>query len=173
MIPHRLIANIQYFPDTRIAIDSEKHGTSTTEHVDELELLLEKAAIILTNANNSDSSSDESSDEDDDTMETDFEGNSYGRLHCYISCLMELAPAIGKYISYLRHKQEEQDPPREEAFCVTQGAKPFLSRIFDRFVNLSQASILDRSLTVGKDSNMPELTWQNAWLRPTGKDPPG
>jgi hypothetical protein len=131
------MVNIRIYPDyTGTSINTENDEACTKEHVRELEVLLEKAPMVLTQTHESDSSSDESSSEDGASSQSEFEQNSFGRLHCYTSCLTELAPTIEKHILYLQYKQEKQDPPKEEVFHVSESARPFVLRIFDRCVNL-------------------------------------
>ncbi|KAN0085427.1 hypothetical protein V8E54_001894, partial [Elaphomyces granulatus] len=113
---------------------AQNESNSTRDLVQELETQLEKAAIILSAEERSDSSSDdEASDDSSSTIER--EQNRYGRLHCYVSCLMDLAPVIEKHISCLQHKVEPRPAPLENVFRLSQSAQPFAMRIRDRFTN--------------------------------------
>jgi hypothetical protein len=115
------------------AISPQNESNSTRDIVLELETQLEKAAIMLSAEERSESSSDDE-EFDDSPSTTEREQNRYGRLHCYVSCLMDLTPVIEKHISRLQHKVEPPPTPLENVFRLSQSAQPFAMRIRDRLV---------------------------------------
>lgn len=164
-------AQTSCFTDCRESVSSvENQSTLTQDLVHELEILLEKATIILSDEERPDSSSDESSsDESSSTIE--FEQNRYGRLHCYISCMIDLAPVIEKQISSLQYKMERRAPPLENAFHLSQSAQPFAMRIKDRSVN--PPSVSPHKLIVKTAFETHQYLLLSDWRRPTGRDPSG
>jgi hypothetical protein len=145
---------------------AQNESNSTRDLVQELETQLEKAAIILSAEERSDSSSDdEASDDSSSTIER--EQNRYGRLHCYVSCLMDLAPVIEKHISCLQHKVEPRPAPLENVFRLSQSAQPFAMRIRDRLV--IPPGVFSPKLMIKTDLQTHQLLWWSDWQKPTGK----
>lgn len=116
---------------TDVDIDSRNLGSRFRE----LDILLEKAQIIISNEESS-SESESCSSEEADT-DSDHELNLYQKFRCHLECPMELAPTLEKRISYLRYK-EDQAPSPQSLFQASKSAQPFVLRIFDRYVYLSK-----------------------------------
>ncbi|PWY78490.1 hypothetical protein BO94DRAFT_558822 [Aspergillus sclerotioniger CBS 115572] len=113
---------------------AESESNSTQDLIQELGAQLEKAAIMLSAEDRSSSSSDD--DASDDSFSTsESEQNRYGRLHCYVNCLMDVAPVIERHLSYLQHRVEPPSTHIENVFSLSQSAQPFAMRIRDRFTN--------------------------------------
>ncbi|KAJ5496245.1 hypothetical protein N7463_008232 [Penicillium fimorum] len=104
----------------------------TLDLAQELDTQLEKATIMLSSEENFDSSSDDELS-DDSSSTTEREQNRFGRIHCYVSCLMDLVPLIDRHISRLQHKVEPRSVPVENLIRLSPGAQPFAMRIRDRF----------------------------------------
>lgn len=99
----------------------------------ELETQLEKAALMIDVDERSDTSSD---DETDDSLSiTECHQNRLGRLHSYISCLIDLVPVVERYICSLQCKAEVQSVPNKTVFRLSQRAQPYAMRIRDRWVS--------------------------------------
>ncbi|KAI2842542.1 hypothetical protein CBS147343_5157 [Aspergillus niger] len=101
----------------------------------ELVTQLEKAVIILDEAASDSSSDDDSSDNSSESSESEY--NRFGRLHCYVNCLMELVPVIERNISRLKKEEQSQHVPLQSEFRLSQDAQPFAMRIRDRFLSAS------------------------------------
>ncbi|KAL3247352.1 hypothetical protein ABHI18_012424 [Aspergillus niger] len=101
----------------------------------ELETQLEKAVIILDKAASDSSSDDDSFDNSSESSESEY--NRFGRLHCYVNCLMELVPVIERNISRLKKEEQSQHVPLRSEFLLSQSAQPFALRIRDRFRSAS------------------------------------
>ncbi|KAJ5827300.1 hypothetical protein N7447_004063 [Penicillium robsamsonii] len=116
----------------RTTTSGQNQRNSAWDLAQELDTQLEKATIMLSAEESSDSSSDdEVSDDSSSTIER--EQNRLGRIHCYVSCLMDLAPVIDKHISFLQRKVEPRPTPLENVIRLSQSAQPFAMRIRDRF----------------------------------------
>ncbi|KAJ5151022.1 uncharacterized protein N7482_010274 [Penicillium canariense] len=98
----------------------------------ELKTQLEKATLMLSDEDGSNSSSDDEAS-DDSSSTTEREQNRFGRLHCYISCLMDLAPVIEKHILFVQRQVEPESTLFENDFHISHNAQPFAMRIRDRF----------------------------------------
>ncbi|KAL4897871.1 hypothetical protein BDV59DRAFT_51382 [Aspergillus ambiguus] len=105
---------------------------STQDLAQELETQLEKAAIILSAEEISDYSSEDDSS-DDSSSNTEREQNLYGRLHCYVNCLMDVAPVIERQLFSMQQRVEGPSAPLKNEFRLSQSAQPFAMRIRDRF----------------------------------------
>ncbi|TPR10274.1 Complex I intermediate-associated protein 30 (CIA30) family protein [Aspergillus niger] len=119
----------------------------------ELVTQLEKAVIILDEAASDSSSDDDSSDNSSESSESEY--NRFGRLHCYVNCLMELVPVIERNISRLKKEEQSQHVPLQSEFRLSQDAQPFAMRIRDRFISASTLLVerlaeanLERSIRV-------------------------
>ncbi|KAJ9300049.1 hypothetical protein DTO271G3_2166 [Paecilomyces variotii] len=119
--------------------DAENGINSTHDLVRELRIQLEKAEIILSAEEHSDWSSGD--DEPDERSLTECEPNRYGRLHCYVNCLVDLAPLIETYLSSFLNKAEPQPSRHENVFHISPNAQPFAMRIRDRFANAPVALV--------------------------------
>ncbi|KAL4805217.1 hypothetical protein BDV18DRAFT_26095 [Aspergillus unguis] len=114
------------------------HSVSArSEHVhfpetEYLSILLEKAVVILSENDISDSSMNSDTDSDCSLMSEAGE-NQQERLHCYISCLMELGPSIERQIGNIQYKLDQQASPELNRFSLSENAQPFAIRIKDRF----------------------------------------
>lgn len=97
-----------------------------------LEAQLERAAILISSEDSSGSSTDLTSD--DSSSETQREGNRFGRLNCYIRCLMDMIPVIENHVHRSENniEIEGQSQPTQESFRLSQNAQPFAMRIRDR-----------------------------------------
>lgn len=113
----------------------------------ELVTQLEKAVIILDEAASDSSSDDDSSDNLSESSESEY--NRFGRLHCYVNCLMELVPVIERNISRLKKEEQSQHVPLQSEFRLSQDAQPFAMRIRDRsdpsLLNLYSCKLTDRT----------------------------
>ncbi|KAL4923510.1 uncharacterized protein BDV17DRAFT_296292 [Aspergillus undulatus] len=130
---------------------------SSQELLDELGVLLEKAAIMLSDEEESSPSSESSSDDELSPPE-EREKNRHGRLHCYIGCMMDLAPVLNKHVSHLQFKAEKPVSPFGTAFRLSGSAQPFAMRIRDRFIDASTALVewlaeanLERSIRIREE----------------------
>jgi hypothetical protein len=102
------------------------------ESMKALEIMIEKAVIMLPYVDNSDSSSDESSLSAGPLLEE--ETNRYGRLQCYVTCLMDLSLAIERQNASIQALLNQRAVPPDTDFPVSQNAQPFAIRIRDRYV---------------------------------------
>ncbi|KAJ5769461.1 hypothetical protein N7520_004020 [Penicillium odoratum] len=107
----------------------------------DLETQLEKAALILDGEERSEPSSDEETDDSSPT--TERLQNRLGRLHSFISCLMNLTPVLERYISSLHCKAEVEIVPIDTVFRLSHRARPYAMRIRDRFEN-APTSLIER-----------------------------
>ncbi len=118
----------------------QNEGGSSKTMTGELETQLEKARIMLSAEERSDSSSDdETSDDSSSTIKR--QENRFGRLHCYISCLVDLAPLIEKYSCNPQRGSAAQPIPAGNVFRLFHEAQPFARLISDRSVH-SRESLL-------------------------------
>ncbi|OOQ88852.1 hypothetical protein PEBR_11720 [Penicillium brasilianum] len=100
----------------------------------ELKTQLEKAALMFDPDETSDSSSDDETS-DDSSSSTERHHNHLGRIHSYISCLIDLIPAVERYIYSLQCKAEAQSVPIKTVFRLSHRAQPYAMLISDRFTN--------------------------------------
>ncbi|KAJ6144079.1 hypothetical protein N7471_003532, partial [Penicillium samsonianum] len=122
-----------YFAGCDITTTSgQNERTSAWDLSQELYTQLEKATIMLSAEESSDSSSDDEVS-DDSSSTTEREQNRFGRIHCYVSCLMDLVPVIEKHISLLQYKVEPRPTPLDNVIRLSESARPFAMRIRDRF----------------------------------------
>lgn len=135
----------------------------------ELETQLEKARIMLNAEEKSDSSSEDETS-DDSSSTTERQENRLGRLHCYISCLVDIAPVIEKNVSRLHRKVEVQPAPTETVFRLSHEAQPYAIRIRDRSVpsrrplSMMNAYIPDRFLKapIHLIERLAEANWERS-----------
>ncbi|KAL2828863.1 hypothetical protein BJY01DRAFT_228203 [Aspergillus pseudoustus] len=122
----------------KILMQFYRRSSAKSEHVffiegtKDLSTLIEKAAVIVSENDTSDSSTDSDTDSDCSSM-SEAGKNLQGRLHCYIGCLMELGPAIERQIGNIQFKLEQQAIPELNHFSLSENAQPFAVRIKDRF----------------------------------------
>jgi hypothetical protein len=107
----------------------------------ELKTQLEKAALMFDPDETSDPSSDDETS-DDSSSSTERHQNHLGRLHSYISCLIDLVPAIERYICSLQCKAEVQSVPIKTVFRLSHHAQPYAMRIRDRSVSSPVSSFM-------------------------------
>ncbi|KAJ5531314.1 hypothetical protein N7527_004707 [Penicillium freii] len=132
-----------YFADWDRTTTSGLNERSTAwDLAQELDTQLQKAAIVLSAEESSDSSSDDEIS-DDSSSTTEREQNRFGRIHSYVSCLMDLAAVIDKRISLLHHKVESPPTALENVIRLSQSAQPFAMRIQDRF-EISLTPLVER-----------------------------
>jgi hypothetical protein len=113
---------------------AEKQSKSARDFADELETQLEKAAIMLSAGYSSESSS-EDEESDDSSSPVQREHDRYGRLHCYVKCLMDLAPVIEKHFCHSQKESESQSTPVDTFVGLSHSAQPFAMHIRDRSVS--------------------------------------
>ena len=103
-----------------------------------LEILLEKAAMIFEaeeRSESSESSSEESDDSNSSSSQTpQRRQNLLGRLHSYITCLVNLTPAVERYTYSSQCKAEVQPIPIQTVFQLSPDARPYAMLIRDRSV---------------------------------------
>ncbi|OKP15161.1 hypothetical protein PENSUB_2203 [Penicillium subrubescens] len=161
---------VPYFVDceeTRKGRRKEKNLTTTLTQ--ELETQLEKAMLTLSAEERSDSSSDDEIS-DDSSSPTERQENRLGRLHCYISCLVDLAPVIEKNVSCLYRKVETQPLPTENMFRLSHEAQPYAMRIRDRSVpsrrlrSIMNAYMTDRfvNASIHLIERLAEANWERS-----------
>lgn len=102
----------------------------------ELKTQLEKAALMFDPDETSDSSSDDETS-DDSSSSTERHHNHLGRIHSYIICLVDLIPAVERYIYSLQCKAEAQSVPIKTVFRLSHRAQPYAMLISDRSVSSS------------------------------------
>ncbi|KAL2869650.1 chromatin remodelling complex Rsc7/Swp82 subunit-domain-containing protein [Aspergillus lucknowensis] len=117
----------------RRRISAHLENGSFTAGLEDINPLVEKAAVILSENDTSDSSTDSDTDSDTSSI-SEAEGNQQGRLRCYIACLLELGPAIEKQIANIQFKLDRQALPAMNPFSLSEDAQPFAIRIKDRYV---------------------------------------
>lgn len=126
----------------RDIIDTKEKNNSQAIIDHELTTALEKANIILSSGEHSDTEEDSelSSDEasEDSSSNSDHEQDCYGRLHCYISCMVNLIPVIEEHVLSLERKDAAQSVPAKACFDLSRGAQPYAMRIQDRLVTSTQ-----------------------------------
>ncbi|CAI7609755.1 unnamed protein product [Penicillium palitans] len=120
----------------------QSEGSSAWGVALELETQLQKAIIVLSAEESSDSSSDDEIS-DDSSSTTELEQNRFGRIHSYVSCLMDLAAVIDKRISLLHHQVELPPTLLENGIRLSHSAQPFAMRIRDRF-GISLTPLVER-----------------------------
>jgi hypothetical protein len=120
----------------------------------ELESQLEKARIMLSAEERSDSSSDDETS-DDSSSTTERQENRLGRLHCFISCLVDLAPVIEKNVACLHRKVEAQPVPIDNVFRLSHEAQPYAMRIRDRSVPSRRTHSMMNAYAPDRFSNAP------------------
>lgn len=126
---------VPYFTDGDEAIPEARNESSPKRNfAKDLAMQLEKAALMVDPDETSDSSSDEETS-DDSSSSTERHQNRLGRLHSYISCLIDLAPAVERYICSLQCKKDVQSVPVETVFRLSHRAQPYAMRIRDRSVS--------------------------------------
>jgi hypothetical protein len=124
-----------YFADSESTAQNVRDESDFNKAmITELQTQLEKARIILGAEERSDSSSEDGSS-DDSSSATERQKNRFELLHCYISCLVELAPLIEEYSCNLRREMEQQPIPAGNLFRLSYGAQPLAMRILDRSVS--------------------------------------
>lgn len=121
--------------------NKQNEGESSKTMTSELETQLEKARIILGAEERSDSSSDDETS-DDSSSTTERQENRFGRLHCYISCLVDLAPLIEQYSCNPQRGSATQPIPAGNVFRLFYEAQPFARRISDRSVLLRESFLV-------------------------------
>lgn len=122
----------------------EQHQTdsgSDSGLAQELDTQLEKAAIMLSSEDCDLSSDDELSDDSSSTSER--EQNRFGRIHCYVSCLIDMAPSIEKRIALAPRRVEPRQIHAENTMTLSPNAQPFVMRIQDRFVVVPGSALLE------------------------------
>ncbi|KAJ5621361.1 hypothetical protein N7528_006144 [Penicillium herquei] len=107
----------------------------------QLEVQIEKVALILDAEERSEPSSDDETDDSSST--TERRQNRLGCLHSYINCLIGLTPVVERYICSLESKAEAQNAPIGTTFHLSHRAQPYAMRIRDRFEN-APASLVER-----------------------------
>ncbi|KAJ5332788.1 uncharacterized protein N7506_006571 [Penicillium brevicompactum] len=113
------------------AISGDQRDVESSLAMD-LDAQLEKTMIMLSSDENSESSSDDEFS-DDSSSSSERETNQFGRIHCYVSCLMDTAPLINKRIAFSQGRVESQQTSSENVMRFSQSAQPFAMRIQDRF----------------------------------------
>ncbi|CAI7569089.1 unnamed protein product [Penicillium bialowiezense] len=98
----------------------------------ELDTQLERAAIMLQFGDYDLSSDDDLSDDSSSTSER--EQNCFGRIHCYVNCLIDIAPSIEHRVSLALRRVEPQNTHAENTMRLSPSAQPFVMRIQDRFL---------------------------------------
>ncbi|KAL3455278.1 hypothetical protein BJX64DRAFT_77028 [Aspergillus heterothallicus] len=116
----------------RRIISAHPENKTFTDGLEDLNPLVEKAAVILSDNDTSDSSTDSNTDSDSSSL-SEAGRNQQGRLHCYIGCLLELGPTIEKQIANIQFKLDRQALPDMNPFSLSLNAQPFAIRIKDRF----------------------------------------
>jgi hypothetical protein len=125
---------LPYFENYQGPMNREQNETKSRKiFKDELETQLEKGRIMLGAEERSDSSSDDETS-DDSSSTAERQENRLGRLHSYVSCLVDLAPVIEKTLSHSKHKVEPQPISLENTFQSSHEAQPYAMRIRDRSV---------------------------------------
>jgi hypothetical protein len=93
--------------------------------------------LVVTKALMAGEESDSSSDGEfsyDSSSSTEHEQNRHGRLHCYVNCLMDLAPVLERQIGNLHYQTKSQPAGLENGVLLSQSALPLAVRILDRCV---------------------------------------
>lgn len=121
------------------AISGDQRDVESSLAMD-LDAQLEKTMIMLSSDENSESSSDDEFS-DDSSSSSERETNQFGRIHCYVSCLMDTAPLINKRIAFSQGRVESQQTSSENVMRFSQSAQPFAMRIQDRWVTVSGISL--------------------------------
>ncbi|KAL2844406.1 hypothetical protein BJX68DRAFT_242960 [Aspergillus pseudodeflectus] len=99
----------------------------------ELEILIEKGTILLSNEGIYSSSSDGSSSDESQPDVSQLNHNFYGRLHSHISCLMDLSPVIERQLNSLQSRSYDPELRLFSSFHLSEVAQPLAMRIRDRF----------------------------------------
>ncbi|KAJ0426158.1 hypothetical protein BJY00DRAFT_273123 [Aspergillus carlsbadensis] len=124
----------------RISAQSDK--AALPQNIDDFNTLLDKAAGIISEKETSDSSTDSDTDSVCSSL-TEADHNQNGRLHCYVTCLMELGPAIERQMANLQFRLDQQAIPQQSHFSLSDNAQPFAIRIKDRFKD-AKVSLVER-----------------------------
>lgn len=130
-----LSTNLASCKEDMTVLQSERRSTRNLarELEIQLEIQLVETKALMAAEEEYDSSSDEEFS-DDSSSSTERERNRQGRLHCYVNCLMDLAPVLERQISNLQYKTKSLPASLENGFCLSQSAQPFAMRIVDRCV---------------------------------------
>ena len=101
-----------------------------------LETLVEKAAIVLEAEEGSESSSDDERKKigRNRWITPQCHRNRLGRLHSYTTCLVNLTPVVERYAYSLQCRAESQPTPTQTDFQFSPDAQPYAMRIRDRSV---------------------------------------
>ncbi|KAJ5647163.1 hypothetical protein N7490_003535 [Penicillium lividum] len=113
--------------------NSQVDDASIKDLVQELRSLLEKAEIFLSVQPISDATEDWDSS-DDSASTTDNDLSRHGRLHCYVTCLMDLIPVLQRQAFFIEQNVELQ-PLLPTNICLSPTAQPFVMRIRDKFID--------------------------------------
>ncbi|KAL2849695.1 hypothetical protein BJX68DRAFT_267011 [Aspergillus pseudodeflectus] len=126
----------------RISAQFQSDQAALPQNIDDFNTLLDKAAGIISEKETSELSTDSDTDSVCSSS-TEAECNQHGRLHCYITCLMELGPAIERQMANIQFKLDQQALPQLSHFSLSENAQPFAIRIKDRFKD-AKVSLVER-----------------------------
>ncbi|KAJ6016881.1 hypothetical protein N7451_000260 [Penicillium sp. IBT 35674x] len=135
-----LICNSSRYDES--IVDPQVEGSFIQNHKQELERLLDNAAMFLSAEERSNSSSDEDTS-DDSSSTAESELNRFGRLHSLVVCLMDLVPAIERHVFCLQQRVPQLSTPLPNMFHLSHGARPFAVLISDRFAS-APTSLVER-----------------------------
>jgi hypothetical protein len=114
------------------SIPDISNSSTLTNSMKVLQTMLEKAVMVLPYIDHSDSSSDESSLSAASVLEGST--NRYGRLQCYVACLMDLSLAIERQTASIQTSLNQRAVPPDADFPLSQNSQPFAILIRDRYV---------------------------------------